>query len=99
MTSTTSTISVESDGIPIADKEEKDEIGQQYQWNQEGEKEIPEDENTDTEDLATVEQVDLAATAEEDASNSEDNQAEEDDREVSLEPSEPGYDVVSGITY
>ena len=99
MTSTTSTISVESDGIPIADKEEKDEIGQQYQWNQEGEKEIPEDENTDTEDLATVEQVDLAATAEEDAINSEDNQAEEDDREFSLEPSEPGYDVVSGKTY
>jgi len=42
LTSTTSTLSVASDGIPIKSQNE-DNPEEQYEWNSEGEREIPED--------------------------------------------------------
>ena len=43
--STTSTLSMASDGIPIVDKSSEGEDGgePQYEWNKEGEREIPEE--------------------------------------------------------
>jgi len=102
LTSTTSTISVASDGIPIVDKSPEEEDGQlQYEWNSEGEKPIPEEEKLDDDDVESVGQV---AEVEDDAVieydeeideevDEEEEVSHEENRERSLEPSEPGYDV------
>eukprot|EP00092_Neocalanus_flemingeri_P001652 GFUD01001762.1.p1 GENE.GFUD01001762.1~~GFUD01001762.1.p1 ORF type:complete len:1286 (-),score=466.67 GFUD01001762.1:638-4495(-) len=102
LTSTTSTIYVASDGIPIQDIEDIEdrslgaEDGQpQYEWNNEGEKEIPEEE-------ALSEEIEPAG----EISDDEDIQEDEEDREDELEEgsndesgerrlelSEPGYDL------
>ena len=82
LTSTTSTHSVVSDGIPIKSQGENDEeevVGEQYDWNSEGEREIPED---------RVEEI--APSESEDVIESE-SEIEAVDRV--LEPGEPGYDL------
>eukprot|EP00092_Neocalanus_flemingeri_P004682 GFUD01005046.1.p1 GENE.GFUD01005046.1~~GFUD01005046.1.p1 ORF type:complete len:981 (-),score=378.58 GFUD01005046.1:1508-4450(-) len=108
LTSTTSTISVASDGIPIQNIEDIEdrslgaEDGQpQYEWNNEGEKEIPEEE-------ALSEEIEPAG----EISDDEDIQEDEEDREDELEEgsndesgerrlelSEPGYDLVKQNTF
>ena len=77
----------------------------QYEWNNEGEKEIPEEERAEEEEVETVgevEEEDDIQEDEDDIQEDEDVSEEEleegfndESRERSLEPSEPGYDVVS----
>ena len=70
-----STASVASDGIPINSGDQREEA--QYEWSNEGEREIPED---DADDDINQEEAD---TIEE----------EEEHEERILEPGEPGYDL------
>ena len=81
LTSTTSTQSVISDGIPIksqGEDEEDEVVGEQYEWNSEGEREIPEDR---VEELAPSESDDVIESE------------AESERDRVLEPGEPGYDL------
>jgi len=87
LTSTISTISVASDGIPIKSQDRMDEdTGDQYDWNTEGEREIPEE---------RVEEIQPAPEHESgDVSEQEHGDQEEDsDGDRQLEPGEPGYDL------
>eukprot|EP00092_Neocalanus_flemingeri_P032916 GFUD01035798.1.p1 GENE.GFUD01035798.1~~GFUD01035798.1.p1 ORF type:complete len:1214 (-),score=439.26 GFUD01035798.1:620-4261(-) len=96
LTSTTSTISVASDGIPIQDIQDIEdrslgaEDGQpQYEWNNEGEKEIPEEE-------ALSEEIEPAGEISDDEEDREDEVEEgsnDESGERRLELSEPGYDL------
>eukprot|EP00092_Neocalanus_flemingeri_P017260 GFUD01018663.1.p1 GENE.GFUD01018663.1~~GFUD01018663.1.p1 ORF type:complete len:1094 (+),score=426.85 GFUD01018663.1:58-3339(+) len=108
LTSTTSTISVASDGIPIQDIQDIEdrslgaEDGQpQYEWNNEGEKEIPEEE-------ALSEEIEPAGEISDDEDIQEDEEDREDEVEEGsndesgerrLELSEPGYDLVKQNTF
>ena len=81
MTSTTSTQSVISDGIPIksqGEDEEDEVVEEHYEWNSEGEREIPEDR---VEELAPSESDDVIESE------------AESERDRVLEPGEPGYDL------
>ena len=77
LTSTISTVSVASDGIPIKSQDggDDDNVGDQYVWNNEGERELPE------ERVEEIQQPDI------------DEQEEENEDERRLEPGEPGYDL------
>ena len=82
LTSTTSTHSVVSDGIPIKSQGENDEeevVGEQYDWNSEGEREIPEDR---VEEIAPSESEDVI-----------ESESESETVDRVLEPGEPGYDL------
>ena len=79
-------MSVASDGIPIKSQDdEEEEAGAQYDWNSEGEREIPED---------RVEEIQPPADQEV-ASQSEPDDDDEQEIEAvgHLEPGEPGYDL------
>ena len=76
-----------SDGIPIKSQDRMDEeTGDQYDWNTEGEREIPEE---------RVEEIQPAPEHESgNVSEQEDGDQEEDsDGDRQLEPGEPGYDL------
>ena len=86
LTSTISTVSVASDGIPIKSQDdEEEEAGAQYDWNSEGEREIPEDRVQEIKPASDQE------SADENEPDIEDGQESEGDRH--LEPGEPGYDL------
>merc|ERR1712079_92126 len=79
LTSTISTVSVASDGIPIKSEDGGDDdgnVGDQYVWNNEGERELPE------ERVQEIQQPDI-----------DDEEEEENEDERRLEPGEPGYDL------
>eukprot|EP00092_Neocalanus_flemingeri_P017259 GFUD01018662.1.p1 GENE.GFUD01018662.1~~GFUD01018662.1.p1 ORF type:complete len:1085 (+),score=424.13 GFUD01018662.1:56-3310(+) len=102
LTSTTSTISVASDGIPIQDIQDIEdrslgaEDGQpQYEWNNEGEKEIPEEEAL-SEEIEPAGEISDDENIQEDEENREDEVEEgsnDESGERRLELSEPGYDL------
>jgi len=103
LTSTTSTISVASDGIPIMDKSQQDG-DPQYEWNDEGEREIPEEEAV-SEEIEPVEIIaeDVDIPEDDEEIEREESIDESDDglnyerEERRLEPSEPGYDLGNKI--
>merc|ERR1712079_710488 len=79
LTSTISTVSVASDGIPIKSEDGGDDdgnVGDQYVWNNEGERELPE------ERVQEIQQPDI-----------DDEEEEEKEDERRLDPGEPGYDL------
>ena len=79
LTSTISTVSVASDGIPIKSEDGGDDdgnVGDQYVWNNEGERELPE------ERVQEIQQPDI-----------DEEEEEENEDERRLEPGEPGYDL------
>jgi len=79
LTSTISTVSVASDGIPIKSEDggdDDDNVGDQYVWNNEGERELPE------ERVQEIQQPDI-----------DEEEEEENEDERRLEPGEPGYDL------
>eukprot|EP00092_Neocalanus_flemingeri_P032914 GFUD01035796.1.p1 GENE.GFUD01035796.1~~GFUD01035796.1.p1 ORF type:complete len:1098 (-),score=441.33 GFUD01035796.1:620-3913(-) len=102
LTSTTSTISVASDGIPIQDIEDIEdrslgaEDGQpQYEWNNEGEKEIPEEEalSEEIEPAGEISDVEDIQEDEEDREDELEEGSNDESGERRLELSEPGYDL------
>ena len=86
LTSTISTVSVTSDGIPIKSQDDEDEeAGDQYDWNTEGEREIPED---------RVQEIQPASEPESGEENEPDDDGGQEGEDVGhLEPGEPGYDL------
>lgn len=71
-----STVSVASDGIPINDNDDTEEA--HYDWNHEGQQEIPDDNRV--EDIVHEDEEDRTLE-------------HADQEERSLEPGEPGYDL------
>ena len=79
-------MSVASDGIPIKSQDdEEEEAGAQYDWNSEGEREIPED---GVEEILQPEHQEAANLSEPD-----DDDEQESEAGGHLEPGEPGYDL------
>jgi len=97
LSSTTSTVSVASDGIQILDKRtQHDEDQPQYEWNSEGERAIPEEDQIEEEEVVSdseAEQDDIIQQNEERDEQEQEQVSHEESRERSLEPSEPGYDL------
>ena len=70
----------------------------QYEWNSEGERAIPEEEETEEEEVVSDEEPEHDNVIQQEMDEQESEQVtHEENRERSLEPSEPGYDLVKTI--